>query len=268
VTVNGLRLYLRYIAISLRGQMQYKASFLLSTAGHLVATFIEFIGLWALFARFGGVRGWSLPEAAFLYGVVNISAAFGDAVSRGLDVMGDLVKQGDLDRLLLRPRSLLLQLVGHELTLRRIGRLVQGAAVLAWAAAALGLRWSPAAVALLVAAVASGLALWLGLLALQATLAFWTVESLEIMNTLTYGGIETAQYPLSIYNRAFRRFFIFVVPLACCSYFPVLAILGKADPLGSPSWLGWVTPVAGPLFLALATRIFAFGVRHYTSTGS
>ena len=266
--MRGPRLYLRYIGVSLRAQMQYKVSFVLQAAGQLLATGIEFVGLWALFRRFGGVHGWSLPEAAFLYGVVNISAALGDAVSRGLDVIAAMIRDGDLDRLLLRPRSLLLQLMGHEFTLRRIGRLLQGAAVLAWAVTLLAVPWDAGRLALLAAALASGMTLWLGLLVLQATLSFWTVETLEIMNTLTYGGVETAQYPLSIYSRAFRRFFVFVVPLACASYFPVLAILGKADPLGSPLWLGWVSPLAGPLFLAATLRVFGLGVRHYTSTGS
>ena len=36
---------------------------------------------------------------------------------------------------------------------------------------------------------------------LQATLAFWTVDSLEVAKTLTYGGVEAGQYPLDIYAR-------------------------------------------------------------------
>jgi ABC-2 type transport system permease protein len=266
--VRGPRLYLRYAGISLRAQMQYKVSFLLQSLGQLLATGIEFVALWALFRRFGGVHGWSLPEAAFLYGVVNVSAALGDAVSRGLDMIASMIREGDLDRLLLRPRSLLLQLMGYELTLRRVGRLAQGAAVLLWAVTQLPVAWSAGRLALLAAAFAAGMILWLALLVIQATLSFWTVETLEIMNTLTYGGVETAQYPLSIYTPGFRRFFVFVVPLACASYFPVVAILGKADPLGFPPWLGWVSPLAAPVFLAATLRLFRVGVRHYTSTGS
>ncbi len=266
--MNGLRLYLRYITVSLQAQMEYKASFALQALGQLLATAIDFVGLWALFTRFGGVKGWSLAEAAFLYGVVNISAAFGDAVSRGLDVMGSFIRDGDLDRLLLRPRSLVVQLVGYEFTLRRFGRFLQGAAVLAWSITRLAIPWSAGRVVLLAASIVSGATLWLGLLVLQATLAFWTVESLEIMNTVTYGGTETAEFPMSIYSRWFRRFFIFVVPLACASYFPVIAILGKADLPGAPPWLGWVSPAAGPLFLAASLQVFKLGVRHYTSTGS
>ncbi|MEM7016700.1 MAG: ABC-2 family transporter protein, partial [Pseudomonadota bacterium] len=97
---------------------------------------------------------------------------------------------------------------------------------------------------------------------------FWTTETLEVMNVTTYGGVETAQYPMPIYHSAFRRFFTFVVPLACVGYFPLVAIMGIEDPLGSPVWFQWIAPTAGILFMLVTFRMWRFGVRHYTSTGS
>lgn len=266
---DGLRLYFRYLGLSIRGQMQYKASFLMLSLGHLAVTGIEFLTVWALFARFGSLEGWTLAEVALFYGLVNTAFAFSDAASRGFDLFGNLVKAGDFDRLLLRPRSPALQLAGQELTLRRVGRLTQGLAVLLWGARALHLAWTPARIALSVATIAGCACLFYGLIVLQATLAFWTTESLEIVNSVTYGGVQTTQYPLSIYRGWFQRFFIYVIPLATVAYFPVLAILGRADPLGSPPWLGWLSPLAGGLFLAAALQVWSrIGIRHYCSTGS
>ena len=111
--------------------------------------------------------------------------------------------------------------------------------------------WDAAAVATALWAVAGGVALFVGILVLQATLAFWTVESLEIVNVLTYGGVQAAQYPLNIYAAWFRRLLTFGVPLACVAYYPVLAILKRPDPLGAPDWLLPLTPVAGFAFLGL-----------------
>jgi ABC-2 type transport system permease protein len=88
------------------------------------------------------------------------------------------------------------------------------------------------------------------------------------MNTLTYGGTETAQYPLAIYRPWFRRFFTYVVPLGCISYFPAVAIFGIEDPLGSSRAFQIAAPLAGFLFLALALGFWRFGIRRYTSTGS
>ena len=79
-----------------------------------------------------------------------------------------------------------------------VGRLAQGLFILLWASAALDVDWSLLKIALAVGAIAGGAALFSGLIILQATLAFWTTETLEIMNTVTYGGAETSQYPLVI----------------------------------------------------------------------
>lgn len=266
--MNDLALYVRYLGISLRGQMQYRVSFVLQTFGHFLVTAIEFISIWVLFDRFDRLHDWSLAEVAVFYGFINVSFALADAFGRGFDMFGNMVKSGDFDRVLLRPRSTVLQLAGQELTLRRVGRLIQGAAVLAWGCHALELTLTMERVALAVLVVGGNFALFSGLVVVQATMAFWTVETLEMMNSFTYGGVHAAQYPISIYGKWLRRFFTFIVPLAATSYFPIVAFLNRPDPLGSPAWMAWVTPLAGFAFLAGSLCLWRIGVRHYTSTGS
>ncbi|MHC4780626.1 MAG: ABC transporter permease, partial [Planctomycetota bacterium] len=68
---DRLALYFRYIGISLRGQLQYRASMIMILAGNLLITSIEFLGIWALFDRFGNLKGWRLEEVALLYGMAN-----------------------------------------------------------------------------------------------------------------------------------------------------------------------------------------------------
>src|SRR5262249_25101387 len=150
-----------------------------------------------------------------------------EGFGRGFDTFSNLVKSGDFDRLLLRPRNTAFQVAAQELQLMRVGRLLQGGVVLSWAVYALGIAGSPAKLALILATISGGACLFYGLLVLQATLSFWTIESLEIVNILTYGGTETAQFPLTIYRPWFRWFFTFVVPLACMNYLPAGALLGR-----------------------------------------
>ena len=267
--VASLRLYLRYLGVSLRAQMQYRASFLMESLGHFLGCGVEILGIWALFHRFGTLKGWSLPEVALFYGLVNVAFAFAEGVGRGFDTFSGMVRSGEFDRLLLRPRSTAGQVAARELQLMRVGRLVQGLIVLGWSAAALDVRWTPARVGMAAFAVVGGACLFYGLFVLQATLAFWTIEGLELMNTVTYGGTETGQYPLPIYRPWFRRFFTFVVPLACVTYFPAVGILGRPERLlGMPRWLCGAAPLVGVVFLAAALQVWKVGVRHYRSTGS
>jgi ABC-2 type transport system permease protein len=267
--MNALHLYGRYVAASVRGQMQYPASFLMLSLAQLANAGLSFVSVWALFARFGQIGGWSLGEVALFYGLIDIAFAVADTISRGFDVFGpQFVKTGNFDRLLLRPRATTLQLLGHEFVLTRIGRLAQAVLVLIVAAHLVKIAWGPRALALAAGAITGGAALFLGLLVLQATLAFWTVESLEVANALTYGGVAAGEYPLDIYANWFRRFLTFVVPIGCVSYYPVLAILHRPDPWGAPGWFLDASPAVGFLFLGFALWVWRFGVRRYTSTGS
>ena len=267
--MNAIALYGRYVSASLRAQAQYPAATLMLTAGHCAATAIEILGVFALFHRFGPVGGWSFGEAALFYALVNIMFSIADMLTRGFEVFGtDFVRTGAFDRVLLRPRTAALQLAGHEVRLSRLGRLLQALAVLIFASHLVPITWDLPAVATAIWAVAGGVALFVGLLVLQATLAFWTIDSLEIMNVLTYGGVQAAQYPLNIYAAWFRRMLTFGVPLGCVAYYPVLAILKRSDPLGAPDWLLPFTPFAGFAFLALSLLAWRAGVARYASTGS
>lgn len=158
--------------------------------------------------------------------------------------------------------------MGFEFGFTSLGRVLQGLIALAIGIALLNIPWDAGKALLIVWAMVGGFALFFAILMLQATLAFWTVESLELVNTITYGGIEAAQYPLDIYAAWFRKFLIYVVPLGCVIYFPVAAVLGRSDMTGLPAWAGALTPLAGFAFLAVAFLVWSRGVAHYTSTGS
>ncbi|HEY2376408.1 MAG TPA: ABC-2 family transporter protein [Gemmatimonadaceae bacterium] len=267
--MNAIRLYGRYVRASLHSQMRYPASFLLTSLGAFLATGIDFIAVWALFARFRQIAGWHFGEVALFYAVIGVSFALADGLTRGFDVFGEqFVRTGDFDRVLVRPRSTVLQLLGYEVRATRIGRLAQAVVVWIIATRLTHIGWTWQVWSTLLFAVAGGMALFSGILVLQATMAFWTVESLEIANTLSYGGVEAAQYPLDIYARWFRNFLTFVVPLGCVSYFPVASVLGRADRTGLWPGLLPFSPALGFVFLGVALWTWRFGVRRYASTGS
>ncbi len=241
----------------------------MASVGHLVTTGAEILGIWALFAWFGNLRGWQITDVALFYGIINVAFAFADGLARPFDLFSTLVKSGDFDILLLRPRSTVLQVAGREWQLMRIGRLSQGLIVLVWALTKLNYGWTLPNIALIVSALIGGACLFYGLFVLQATMSFWSTETLELMNILTYGGTEMGQYPLTIYHRWFQRFFIFIVPIGCVIYFPSIAILRKPDTIfGTPFWLQCLAPAMGVAFLVVSLFVWQIGVRHYRSTGS
>lgn len=263
--MRQIQLYFKLIAIAFRGQMQHRASFFMLALAYFIATFVEIFGIWVLFDRFKMIQGWTFEELALIYGIMHIGFSTAEAFARGFDTFSQIVKNGDFDRILLRPMGTLFQVAAREIQFMRIGRFLQGLMILLWGCTQLKVSFDSLSALVIFLAFLGTTSLFYGLFIIQATLSFWTTETLELMNIVTYGGLESGQYPMSIYNPIFKGFFTFIIPMACVAYYPV-AILLHHEIL--PMGVGLIAPLAGILFLSLSYRLWNFGVSHYQSTGS
>jgi ABC-2 type transport system permease protein len=259
----------RYMTVArLRSQLQYRGSFLVMTIVSTLGLATEFIGILILFSAFDTLASWDVGEVALLYGLASLSFGIAEMVGAGFDVFPTMIRRGEFDQVLLRPAGVFSQVLSSDFPLRRLGRISQGAAVLVLALAWTSVDWTLGKLLYLPLAISSGVVVFVALFIFGATLCFWTVESIELINILTYGGTELTSYPLPIYHELMQRFFVFIVPLAFVSYFPALYILDRPEARDWPGWLPFASPLAA-LLLALAARVaWGFGVRHYRSTGS
>lgn len=251
--------------VSIRSQLQYSASFLMTSLAFFLGTFVSLLGIFVLFDRFQMVKGWTFSEVGLIYGIVHMGFGIADTFARGFDQMDQLIKKGDFDRLLLRPVSPLLQVAASEVQMVKIGGFLQGAVVLMMSASKLSLSLLSLHALVILLSILGTAALFYGLYITQAAVAFWTIETLEVMNITTYGGVQTGQYPMSIYPRGFRLIFTLLIPVACVGYYPIATLLRHESlPLG----LGLIAPLAGFGFLYLSCKFWHFGVRRYQSSGS
>lgn len=263
--LKTIRLYCTLIGVNIRSQMQHRASFFMLLFAYFLSTFVEILSIWVLFDRFKMIEGWTLPELALIYGVIHTAFSLSEVFSRGFNTFDDYIKYGEFDRLLLRPLSTFFQVATLQVQVMRLGRFFQGLVVLIWAFLKLHLSFFSIDTVIIFLAFGGTIALFYGLFVIQATVAFWTTETLELMNITTFGGVEAGQYPLSIYPKGFRLFFTFVIPSACVTYYPIATLL-KHEPF--PLWAGCVLPFVGFLFLFITSQLWELGVRHYHSTGS
>lgn len=104
-----------------------------------------------------------------------------------------------------------------------------------------------------------------GLFVLQGTLCFWTIESLEVVNCATYGGVGVAQFPLTIDRTWFRHIFTFS---GDDQLLPRARAPGSSGFVGQHPTHAVARPGAGLVFLLGGLRVWRIGVRRYTSTGN
>lgn len=263
---------MRYLYHAMRMQLkcaaQYRASFLMQSIAQAVMVGGDLLAVTVLMNRFRGLGQWSAEEILFFFGVMQLTFALCECLGRGISNFSYYIGGGEFDAMLLRPQPLLLQMIGNRLDARRLGGLLVGGAALAMACLRLRLRWTAGKALLLALSALGSFFLILGLFLIEATVSFFSVKSIEMVNVLTYGGRQACQYPVDIYPRPLRLLFTWVAPFALCMHLPVSVILDKPL-MAVPVWQVYAAPLAGFVFFAAMALVWRrVGVTHYRSTGS
>ena len=120
-----MRLYFHYVSINIRCTMQYKASFLLTAIGQFLVSFTIFLGIFFMFQRFSKVEGFTYSEVLLCFAIMLMEFSLAEMFARGFDQFSGLVKTGEFDRILVRPRNEIIQVLGSKFELTRIGRMMQ-----------------------------------------------------------------------------------------------------------------------------------------------
>lgn len=248
--------------------MQYKLSFALQLGGVFAINALELATIFILFQHFETLGGWTAGEIAFLYGLSAISFSLAKILGAGFDDFGQQIVRGEFDRILIRPVSPFLHIIGLDLKLHQIGRFLQGTFAFVLALTMIDLDWTAGRVLFLPLVFLSAAVVFLALFTFEAILCFWTTQATEAVNAFTYGGTTLAQYPLHIFDTWLRRLFLWCIPLGFVIYLPALYLLDKSDPLGLPTITRYCGPFVAGLFWLVTGTCWRLGIRRYRSTGS
>ncbi|MFC1429154.1 ABC transporter permease [Streptacidiphilus sp. N1-3] len=265
---EALRSYRLIAGMWLRASLAYRTSFWLTTVGNGVTSVLDFVVIAVIFLHTPSLGGWTLPQVAFLYGTSGLTLGLADLLVGSLDQLGQRVRDGSVDVVLIRPAAALAQLSADRFALRRIGRVVQAAAVLAWALVQLRLDWTLPKLLVMVALVVCGTVIFSSVFVSGAAFQFFATDAAEVQNSVTYGGATMLQYPPTVFARDLVRGAVYGVPLAFVNWLPALYLLGVRDTLGLPGWFRFASPLAAALCATAAGLAWRAGLRAYRSTGS
>ena len=266
--MNTIRLYGRSMAMLIKSQLQYPFSFFMQTLAQLVMEGAEMMAVILLVDRFGRLNQWGPGDLYFFFGLMSVSFYLTEIFGRGITgAFPSMVRTGQLDTLLLRPRGILTQVLCSAADPRRITCVAVGVVSLVLGSRLAPVIWTPLKVLLLAESVFFSFWLLLGLFLVEEVLCVYSVRSVELANTLTYGGRSACQYPVDIFPRPLRTLFTVIAPFALVMHVPAAAILDK--PLfGWPLWAAFAAPLAALPVFGIMVLLFRRAMRFYRSTGS
>lgn len=258
-----VRLYFKHLLKAIKCELEFKTQFIINFIAQNIYFASTYFMIIALFGRFDSVKGFGVYEVLLCFGIIFLGFSVNEMFFRGLDRFEDLIMDGSLDRLLLRPYPILVQVLWHKMDLVKIVRLIQSAIIIVIALVNMNIVWSFDKVLVLIFMILSAILLFFSIFVIMASYCFITVQGLEVKNVFTDGSKFIAQYPIGIFNGIIKKVFTFVLPFAAVNYYPLLYLIGKSNNL-----LYLLSPLVSFLYLGVSIIIFNRGLRKYSGTGS
>lgn len=238
-------------------------SFLLTTIGQFLVSFNGFLGIYFIFQRFNQVKDFTYSEILLCFGVMLMGYSLAECFARGFDTFSSIIGNGEFDRIMVRPRNEMLQVLGSKIEFTRIGRMLQAIVMLVYGIVKSQVTWSIDKVITVILMIFGGTLVFSGIFMIYAALCFFTIEGLEFMNIFTDGAREYGKYPMIIYGKRVLQIVTFIIPFALIQYYPLLYLLDR----NAKQWYLFLPLLAG-LFIIPCYLLWKIGIRHYKSTGS
>lgn len=258
-------LYNKYVKMHIKSSMQYKANMIMLSCSACLISIGELLAIFVLFKSFKTVGYWGFYETALMFGIITFVYSFTECFARGFDEFPNLIKHGDLDRIMVRPVNLIAQIFGTKIEFSKLLKAILGLIVAVVALLNLNIAWTfSKVIVLLLTFVCGCLVIW-GVMLIGAGISVFSVENLEFINIFTNGAKEIAYYPINIYNKWLSRLFTFIIPVACFNYLPISYLMGYGN---LPQIIYALSPLMGVIFIVPCIIFFTLCLKKYQSTGT
>ena len=109
-----------------------------------------------MFTRFRQVDGYTFQEVLLCFAVVLMAFSIAECFARGFDTFASMIGNGEFDRIMVRPRNEILQVLSSRIELSRVGRFAQAVIIFVYAIPESGVVWTGDKILTLILMILSG----------------------------------------------------------------------------------------------------------------
>lgn len=249
-----------------RGQMQYRFGMTTRVIGLVLVYAGTLINLYFMADRFGEINGWNFGALIFLFGLAVLSWGMVLVTFFHFRDLEEYIVSGQFDMYLTRPMQPFVHFMAARFPIFSLAQLIFSSLVFLWSTTLVEFHWTPLKWLYLLGTVTGGAMIQGAACIATGAIAFWTGRSRSLYHAVVKPAREMAFYPIDIYPVLLQALFIGVFPLAFVNYFPAHVFLDRVG--NFPAWVPFLTPLVGVVCLALAYRLWVWGLRNYQGTGS
>lgn len=258
-----LSLYGYFLVQRFKILMEYRLNFFIGAVSTAILQGASLATIWVVMRQIPSLNGWNFYEVLLIYGLLTMGESITHMFADNLWTVGwNYVRTGDFDRFLVRPINPLFHLLADRFCHDGIGNFITGAVLVGTAMTNLHIDLTLLRALYILVSVLSGGVIFVALNLITATSVFWIVESIPVTQVV-FNMNEFAKYPLNIYHNAIRILLTWLIPYGFVSFYPASYLLGRDAGI-----MVWLSPVVATVFIVMAYRVWLFGLRHYSGTGS
>ena len=208
------------------------------------------------------IAGWNFKQVLLLYGITLIAIGISDLCFDSLyDIGPKYIRDGEFDKILLRPVHPLISIIGSSKAFTSIGYLGLGLFITIKMLIELSIPITFFLILKIVLFSIIGAAITGAILTIFSIASFWTYKSNEVI--WTFYRIHTfAQYPIDIYNGFIKILITVILPFAFVAYYPTINYLGM------DKYMIYLSPIIMIILWIIAIRVWNWALNKYRSTGS
>jgi len=264
--------YLRVSVACIRMALLQIVEYPASIAGWLISNPIQFIVGFAIIQfvvqQFGRINGWNYGQLAVLYGLSVISHALSMIFFVQGWFMGYYVIEGEFDRFLTRPMSVLYQFFFTQINVFGITDLIPGIIVFIYGLCKIHFVVSVQSILCILIMLIGATLIRGGIYLMLGTTSFFTRGANDFGQYTQEIMDKTTMYPISMYPESLQFILTYIIPIGWVSFYPVSSMLGIEGSLAGFSATVGLTLVIGLLVMIVAGAFFKYGLKKYESAGN
>lgn len=260
--LDNISLYFSFLNASLKEVLIYRLDCIVAFFSQLVVQLISFIFLLIVFQNTENIAGWNFKQILLLYGITRISIAIvGYCFDSLYDIGPRYIRNGEFDKILLRPVHPLISIIGASKDFSAVTDLVLGLVLTISMLIQLSI---PITVVLIVKIIFFSIigALIIGAInTIFSVASFWTYKSNEVIWSF-YRIYTFAEYPIDIYNKFIKILITVILPFAFAAYYPTM------NYLGFDKYMIYLSPIVAIVLWIIAVKLWNLALNKYRSTGT
>lgn len=260
--IDNISLYFSFLKASLKEMLIYRLDCIVGMISQIVTQLVEIIFIWIVFQNTETLAGWNFKQILLLYGVTLLSIGISDFCFDALyDIGPKYIKNGEFDKILLRPVHPLISIIGSSKEFTALGYFALGLFLTISMLIQLAIPITIFLILKILCFSILGAAIIGAINTIFSIASFWTYRSNEVIWSF-YRIYTFAQYPLDIYNKFIKILITGILPFAFVAYYPSMNYLGMS------SNMIYLVPIIMIILWFIAIKTWNLALNKYRSTGT